>query len=547
MAIVAIIFTFLSCDDDFNSVGSEIIGDVNFEDREYAAIPVAYTQKFERVQTLGLSSNLLGVYNDPVYGQSVYSVLSQVQLERDDPTFGDNARMDSVVLNIPYFSSITATETNDAGETITTYELDSLYGNQPFRLSIYKSNYFLRDFDPESSDRQQYFSDDIATIDANFETQLREVPLYTNDAFIPSPLEIELEGPDGNDEGTEPDITRIAPSFRIKLDNDFFTAQILDKEGAPELSNANNFRNYFRGIYFMVEPVNGNGSMFRFDMSRADITLFYTFDREDTSDSNGDGSTTDIIEDQSTLRLTFGNNVINGIETDLNATIANEVMTANQDRIAGEENLYLKGGDGSYAIIDLFGGTVTNENGEEENELAFLQRQNWLVNDATLKFYINQDMVTSGETEPERVYIFNLDTGEVLIDYRADASANLDSPLFSVIDHLGRISRDSDDQGEFYEIGITQHIINVLNGDIENAKLGLAVSQNVNIITNADGFAFVRTDDTDPNSDIVLGERISPLSSIVSHEGTVLYGNTEAVPESKRLKLDIFYTESKNN
>ena len=61
------------------------------------------------------------------------------------------------------------------------------------------------------------------------------------------------------------------------------------------------------------------------------------------------------------------------------------------------------------------------------------------------------------------------------------------------------------------------------------------MSQNVNILTNAIG-------DTPTTKNEII-----PSSSIVSHEGTVLYGNGVNVPESKRLKLDIFYTSSKEN
>lgn len=141
--IVAVVFTFLSCNDDFDSVGSEVVGGVNFEDKQYSAVPIAYSKKFERVRTNSLPidqrgtihSNLLGVYNDPIYGQSVYSILSQIQPSKLNPTFGTNAVLDSVVFSLPYFSTATSTASVQIGnvtETATTYRLDSIYGNQPF-------------------------------------------------------------------------------------------------------------------------------------------------------------------------------------------------------------------------------------------------------------------------------------------------------------------------------------------------------------------------------------------------------------------------------
>lgn len=535
--IVAVVFTFLSCNDDFDSVGSEVVGGVNFEDKQYSAVPIAYSKKFERVRTNSLPidqqgtthSNLLGVYNDPIYGQSVYSILSQIQPSKLNPTFGTNAVLDSVVFSLPYFSTATSTASVQIGnvtETATTYRLDSIYGNQPFKLSLYKSNYFLRDFDPESNERQVYYSDDVET---NFGAEVEQTLLYTNNNFVPSAKEVITTTETNTNGETTTKRERLTPRLRVELPDEaktLFSTLFLDKVGSPELSNVNNFRNYFRGIYIKAEPVNDNGNLIYLNTRNAQITLHYSFDE------TSNGTTT---RKQDKLDLNFSNTFINSIKTTLDPTIAEELKEENQDTVNGEDNLYLKGGDGSYAVIDLFGGNVTNENGEEENELSFLKRQDWLINDASLKFYIDQDKVTGGDTEPERIFIFNIETGAVLLDYFLDGSVNLDTPLTSVINHLGRISRDSDKNGEFYRIKMTQHILNILKGEIENAKLGLSVSQNVNIITNAIG-------DTPTTKNEII-----PSSSIVSHEGTVLYGNGVNVPESKRLKLDIFYTSSKEN
>ncbi|MDY8135265.1 DUF4270 domain-containing protein [Aquimarina sp. 2201CG5-10] len=521
-AIVVVIFAVASCDDDFNSVGSEIIGGVNFTDEVFTVTPVAYTRKFDRVQTSGLPNNLLGVYNDPAYGQSVYSILSQIQPERFDPDFGENAVLDSVVLSIPYFNRVESTETTDEGETITNYVLDSIYGTSPIKLSVYQSNYFLNDFDPdsESEQRQVYFSNDITD---NFGMQPEGTFLGEIPSFVPSADEIILLSPDGEDEDTDPEVTKIAPQIRLLLPVDHFKTQILDKEGMAELSNANNFFNYFRGIYFKAEAITPDGNLVFFNISNARLTLFYTFDKVDTQDEDEDGDITDFVEDNEDFEFTFANNIVNSIDNNFSLTIPDP------DVDNGDENLYLKGGEGSYAVIDLFKGT------DGQTQLDFLRDQDWLINEASIKAYINQDIVVSGEAEPERVYIYNLETGAVLIDYLIDGTQNDTSPVNSKINHLNRISRDADDNGEFYKIRMTQHIINILNNNTENVPLGLSVSQNVNITNNANGFTPTSTED----------ESI-PFSSIISHEGTIIYGNGANVPESKRLKLEIFYTESNN-
>jgi len=99
---------------------------------------------------------MLGYNNDPIFGESNASFLGQIVPTEFSPSFGDNVVLDSVVLTIPYFSR--AIDTNEDGES--TYEIDSVYGNNPTKLYVYKSNFYLRDFDPTGvfSDSQDYYS-----------------------------------------------------------------------------------------------------------------------------------------------------------------------------------------------------------------------------------------------------------------------------------------------------------------------------------------------------------------------------------------------------
>ncbi len=531
---VLAVFSVVSCDDDPNAVGGEVLGDVNFSDETYQSVPVAYSKKLARVQTSAIPStndgastaNIIGYYDDPVYGLSKYSVLSQVRFNNADnvsfvPSFGTNPVLDSVVLSIPYYSRELTSVTDADGLVRKTYALDSVYGSTPMNISVYRSNYFLRDVDPsiagaELEQRQVYYSDDINNFGASVEDDL----LATAENVLPSSQQIVLILPDGADEDSDQDVVFQVPQLKVKLPNDYFATAILDKNGTTELSNINNFRNYFRGIYLKPELVGAEGNLFFFNKNGVNITLYYTFENADGSGDRSSGS----------VQIAFDNNSVNGIDSTLDPTIATTLE--NQDSINGEKNLYLKGGDGSYAVLDLFGGTVSNENGEQEAELSFLQRQDWLVNEANLIFYIDQEKVISGDSEPERIYIFDEETGLILVDFSLD-NVSTTSPINSIPNHLGRISRGSDNRGEFYKIKITRHIVNVLNGSINNNRLGVAVSQNVNIFGAAKAFT--------PNS---TEDDIVPFASVLSHEGTILYGNTDDVPESKRLRLEIFYSKS---
>ena len=164
IAILAI--AFVSCEKDFSSLGSGIIGDNNFETSSVTYPVITYNQDIEAVRTNGLPVNMLGFNNNPVFGSYKADYVSQMAPAQFNPSFGENVVLDSVVLNIPYFSSIIDTDE----EGVRTYRIDSVFGDSPINLSVFRNNYFLRDFDPDSEfgDAQQYFSDNQVEMQNEF-------------------------------------------------------------------------------------------------------------------------------------------------------------------------------------------------------------------------------------------------------------------------------------------------------------------------------------------------------------------------------------------
>lgn len=509
------VLAFTSCDDDFNTIGGELIGGQFDSLPRYDAGVVAYSKSTGGVQTNNLPSSLLGVYIDPVYGQQVANVLTQLSLSTNNPLFGTEPTLDSVVLSLPYFS--TQTDINDLGNPV--FKLDSVYGNMPFKLSISRSNFFLNDFNPDSNFevRQRYYSDQGPL----FKSNLVGDPLYVNEAFKPSAREVVYL--EENITG-EIDTIRAKPRLRVNLPVQFFQENIIDKAGSIELSNNNNFRNFLRGLYFEAEALNGNGTMalLNFTNPEAGITLYYTNLVVDTADSDADGDVTEMVEKQNSYKLNFGSNTVNTFSQTHPSEILAEMESANPE--IGAENLFVKGGEGSMVIIKLF---------EDEAEFEELKTKNWLINEANLVFYLNQEKVQGGVAEPERIYLYNLDTNEPLIDYSFDQTFDQANPLNSVSSHSGRLVRNEDKNGITYKLRITEHVNRVLNKDSPNVRLGLVVTQNINLVNNS----ALRT----PLDGIT---RI-PSASVITPEGTVLYGNL-AADVSKRLKLNIFYTETSN-
>jgi hypothetical protein len=200
----------------------------------------------------------------------------------------------------------------------------------------------------------------------------------------------------------------------------------LKKKELPELSNDNNFKDYFRGLYFKVNSNSEDGNLFIFNQELATITLYYNFLRAEL-DSAGDpvldddgNAVIDTIYNNYILR--FGGVNLNVFNNELTPEIASAI--ANPNTLEGEENLYLRGGDGIITVINLFGEDV-DSNGIAD-ELEQLRDQEWIIDDVKLKFYIDQSKVTGGETEPERISIYNINNNTVLADYFLDpTSSNL--------------------------------------------------------------------------------------------------------------------------
>lgn len=530
IVLFALIFSgFIACETDFASIESDVVDSDNalhFKDSVNIYSVITYNKKITPFQSNRLSSNLLGFFNDPVFGTSSANFVAQMIPTAFDPVFGDNVVLDSVVLTIPYFS--TGIDTDEDGNV--TYRLDSVYGNTPIKLSVFQNNFFLRTFNPDSefNDPQKYFSNG-AISEANIinQTELEGQLLYEDDSFVPNKEQIVLTEIDTAT--NEPVLSaKLAPRIRVKLDNPndtFWQELIFNKEGQTELSNQNNFIDYFRGLYLKAEPMAVDGSLMQLNFANTDanITIYYTSDIEDDSETD-----TEITQQPGTFVLNFSGNLINIFNN-------NFISIPDGDPVNGDEKLYLKGGEGSMAVINLFNGDDqgnSNEFTQFINDFKDGENPKRLVNEAFLEFFVDQSIV-QGHDEPDRIYIYDIENNVPLIDYFLDQSVS-DLTINAKIDHLEPLVRVDDDpngEGIKYKIRITEHINNIIIRDSTNVKLGLVVTSNVAAI--------------DPLVFLAENDKIIPSGTILSPKGTVLFGNN-TVNEAKKVKLTIFYTEPEN-
>ncbi|WP_179316584.1 DUF4270 domain-containing protein [Winogradskyella undariae] len=568
LSVGLIILSFIACESDYATVDSDVLNSdiaTNFQIKDTLYSITTYTKPLDPVQTNNsLNISTLGIYDD-AYGRTTSSFVTQLTPTTYNPTFGDDVEIDSVVVTIPYFNTITGTD--DDGNT--TYSLDSVFSNgdnyDNLKLRIFENNYLIRDFDPNGSfdENQAYYSDKTVSNSETISTtalQGEELTFVDYDeqtgsimSVVGNEIEISDEGyslKDVNnldDNGDKTLISNEAPAIRIMLDPAYWENKIIAKEGDIVLSNENNFENYFRGLYFTAEAVNADGTgsyliLNTGSTNNANVTIYYSKSPTSTTDGEEEERET------STYVLNLGSNKINFLENDFTLPI-NE-----GDPASGDSKIYLKGGEGSIAGVKLFDGIDTETgltNFEkfrndfvnlEDNEFKSSKR---LVNEANLVFYVDRDQLDllneDNKNEPARLYLYDAVNNTPLLDYYLDAT-NSSTPYLSKVNHLGplqRVNDNANEEGVKYKLKITEHINNLLLRDSTNVELGLAVSLNVNIEdpSISGSQSKVRTLD---NSDLSV-----PTGSVLSPRGTILHGNN-TTDETKRVYLEIYYTDPNN-
>lgn len=521
----------VSCDKDFNEIGADIIGDDNFQfevdsSRTVIAYDLGFNQPGQGVQSNNLPINSLGFYNNPVFGKTAASFVTQVELAQLNPTIGANPVVQKVELNVPYFSRLISTDL-DGNRT---YKLDSIYGSSKFKLGVYASNYYLRDFDPATgfTQPQRYYSDQFDNFNSSLEsaTPLNNGPSDENDEFFFNDDELLTYEP--NEDGVQEIVARAAPGMRLKLRNDYFQEKLFSAVAQGQLTSNNTFKEYFRGLFFKAEPSAtspGQGSMAMLNFAQGKVTITYEVD----GPVDSSGSATRV---EKTMVLNLSGNSVNLFQNEYNPTYLAATGLPNADQTMGDDRLYLKGGQGSVAVIELFGPDLDN-NGVSD-ELDAIRDSGWLINEANLTFQIDRDAMASAP-EPQRIYLYDLDNNRPLLDFYADGSAT-GNPKFAKSIHGGLIKRTGlpGGRGVEYKIKITNHIRNLAKADLDstNVRLGLVVTESINTVTSAR----LRTA-ISPEVDKI------PVSSVMNPLGTVIYGTNASVPVAKRLKLKIYYTK----
>lgn len=421
--------------------------------------------------------------------------------------------------------------TNDSADVETApnrypirYDLDSIFGNRdiPFKFKVERSTYFLRDLDPNSNfqEAQAYYSSQ--QFSPGFVSDLLfdgEVTITDKETLVFKVDNTDTEDVDESEEAP----TRTPPGIKVALDPAFFQANILDREGSPELFSQANFVDFFRGIHMSVP----DDILLLLDITRGNITIKYEYDSVTSSTDNA------VIKKEKDFVLNLitrnsaGAIVGNAVNTLNNEAYPTDIANT-MDNAENTSKIFLKGGAGSFAQIKLF------DEGDAAEIINQIKKNNWIINEANLVFYVDRNTLDAagGEmVEPAILYLYK-DNNKAPV-YNLFFETEEDFNLGKITNYDGNLYR-KDGKGDRYKIRITNHINDIIVRDSVNTALNLTLTSDIRSTA-------IRNTKLAGNIEDKL-----PIMSAVNPLGTVLLGsdNVPSGQENRKLQLEIFYTKA---
>src|SRR5690606_18773332 len=256
---------------------------------------------------------------------------------------------------------------------------------ESFNITVSKVTDFIQSLDPGSNfeNTKAYFSDDTFNVDPNPWFQ-GTYQINTTNYVIERETGIE----DNEDTPEDESITceTIVPGIRILFTETAAFQEFLDAEGSDELASHANFSDYLRGL--MIEADATDLMMF-LNLNAAFLSVDYNFRKIDDKSTPTDPSDDEVVTGTSTFRIGLSGKIINLFE---NEEYPSEVNFDEQN----PENLYVKGGSGTYVELNLF---------DEDRTVLDTIPDSWLINEANLVFYLDEDDLSGHDEfhQPDRI------------------------------------------------------------------------------------------------------------------------------------------------
>lgn len=508
LSIVLLLLVVVSCEKDFQDIGTNVIGNNVFNtNKDTVEISVEQSTDPIIIRTDNISIGdggeyLLGIYNKPDYKKIEASIISQLAVlinpatDQDDVTveFDSIYTLDKVFIKIPYVS--TAIEDDADGRP--QFLLDSVLGNTtvPTSLFIYRNGTYLNTLNPSNPSESNSFYSDEEYVELEMLNGKDESGV-TVTSFIPKATDtMYFFNRATNTGGVYKDTitlseTSSAPFLTIPLNTSRMKELFWDKFDAAEFSTQDAFIDYFRGIIFKTEGSDGAMIPVTFSGTNAPtLDFYYTITTYDLSG---------VVQDTIPNKYSFP---FSGVKT-------RKYKTTEAVNTPSSSSFAIQGTVGSMSEIELF----------DAAKLAELRAKNWLINDVSLTFYIDESKDTVDVPKKLFLYKKNENTSDSQVK-----DAYSEPSTFG-----GDLELSEAKVPEKYTFRITDYVSDLLDGTIDyNPSLMLKV-YNVDTDAAISGFSLdtiVKTYNWNP--------RAVPLLNQLSTNG------------DKRAKLVISYSEEKD-
>ena len=344
-------------------------------------------------------------------------------------------------------------------------------------MKVNELTYYLSSLDPNNNFEsiQQFYSDTNYYDQGFYSTELfnEEIGLNFEE------LRFNYIEDDPLTEEVEDSTTvqyRFSPRIRVELEPSFFQKNIINAEGSSKLKNLDNFQNHIKGIIISAENFTDDLYLL-LNFNAAGIKINYDYDYYEGYETS-DAADDEILKKSTSYDIALGGIIINSLEkSGYDPIISDAIFQSNSG--TPQDNLIIQGGQ-FYSKIDLFDSSNLNDN----DELLQLRNKNWLINEASLVFYVdpNQPLQVNENIYPERLYLYNLDSGLPINDFLIDNTINTLSTNAGKKVFGGMLEYDSENKPWRYKFRITDHINKIIRKDSVNSSLALISGANISAL-----------------------------------------------------------------
>ncbi|WP_038005542.1 DUF4270 family protein [Tenacibaculum sp. 47A_GOM-205m] len=437
-----------SCEKDFSEVGTNVVTNDKFETGEILLDVEITPIDLQNVQADNINANIsdywLGVYNNPNAKKIEASIVSQLGYisglkTQENVVDGDTIfSLDKVILKLPY----QATAKTSGG--VTSYKLDSILGdpNTAVDIQVLQNETFLNTLDPlDPTKKNSFFSDAEYlgnTVLNENSTPYSFKPKASDTIFKFNRIDRSISLANTT---TYEDTLRVynaqganIPFLAIPLDLTTMKSIFWDEFENTSFSSKDDFDEYFKGIKIIA--TGNDGAMVPFNLATTptpSVDFYYTKSIVEA------GNVKDTIQSKYTFPLSGIRNSLYKMSPIAMQPPANKFV--------------IQGTAGNSAEIKILDNAKVQE----------LKANNWLINDASLTFYVDQTINTEANIIPQQLFLYqNKDNGTGSVSPTQLTDSYIESSFFG-----GFLQKNDNESPEKYTFRITNYVTNLLNGEAD--------------------------------------------------------------------------------